>query len=912
MPPERREERDLVLNPRQYALVLDSTKGHINCYVGPHKVSLADTDRPVVFEGADFNECGLKQAIQKFAKADEGSYMVLQNPAVGEKDHPPTGAATLMVDLDQGRKINIPGPVAFPLWPGQIAEAVEGHQLRSNEYLICRVYNADAAKANWGQAIIQPQTPAAPDKTPTDPADEDPADSVQKAEGAKQPTDQGPDAPSISGLFGINPEDLTMGQLLVVRGTDVSFYIPPTGVEVLVDDDLKYVRQAVTLERLEYCILLDESGNKRFPRGPAVLFPKPTERFVQRIDPARKVREGKDARKTRRFRAIELNEISGIYVKVIDPYTDIDPVTREERSFKEGEELFITGGDQAIYFPRPEHAVLRYGNQEVHYAVAIPAGEARYVMNRLTGAIDTMAGPKMLLPDPRRQVIVRRILSPDTVSLWYPDNQEAINYNVELAAAQAEEASSGGILTERQLRRARRGDAATKGLMGMVSSADVSARGMVQRSYDAGYEEPKAEDAYMPDAMDRKTEHTKPRTLILDTKYEGAPSVSVWTGYAVLVVSKTGKRKVVVGPETAILEYDETLEVLELSRGKPKSTDNLLRTVYLRVANNKVGDVVQAETKDLVEVGVKLSYRVNFEGADTERWFAVENYVKFLCDHLRSMLRAAIKRVGVEEFNDNATDIIRDTILGTSGEDGKRTGRKFDENNMRVYDVEVLEVQIGDRTIASLLTSTQHAVVERTLELKQKEHELETTKRSEEIKRALEEATQQTALAINRLAAEAEDSKLELAVARVKTTYEQQAAELAAKLTNQEDQDKIVESELAREKTKIEHRQEAAKGDQEIRVALFQAETKAQIEKIAAVSPQLAGAISQFGERIFFQKLMEALGPHALLQGNSVQDVLAQLVAGTPGLGERLAGLAGSLIEGRTEGGAEVGAASAD
>ena len=37
------------------------------------------------------------------------------------------------------------------------------------------------------------------------------------------------------------------------------------------DAQRNYVREAVTLERLEYCILLDEDGNKRFIRGPAVV-----------------------------------------------------------------------------------------------------------------------------------------------------------------------------------------------------------------------------------------------------------------------------------------------------------------------------------------------------------------------------------------------------------------------------------------------------------------------------------------------------------------------------------------------------------------------------------------------------------------------------------------------------------------
>jgi len=98
--------------------------------------------------------------------------------------------------------------------------------------------------------------------------------------------------------------DLTMGKLLVIKGTDVSFYIPPTGVEVVPDAEGQYIRNAATLERLEYCTLLDEDGNKRFIIGPAVVFPRPTETFVEKAE-------------SRKFKAIELNEISGLYIKVI-------------------------------------------------------------------------------------------------------------------------------------------------------------------------------------------------------------------------------------------------------------------------------------------------------------------------------------------------------------------------------------------------------------------------------------------------------------------------------------------------------------------------------------------------------------------------------------------------------------------
>lgn len=59
-------------------------------------------------------------------------------------------------------------------------------------------------------------------------------------------------------------------------------------------------------------------------------------------------------------------------------------------------------------------------------------------------------------------------------------------------------------------------------------------------------------------------------------------SIDVWTGYAVDVVSKNGDRKVVCGPKTILLDYDQTLEVLQMSTGKPKTTDTLIKTVFLR------------------------------------------------------------------------------------------------------------------------------------------------------------------------------------------------------------------------------------------------------------------------------------------------------------------------------------------
>jgi len=125
------------------------------------------------------------------------------------------------------------------------------------------------------------------------------------------------------------------------------------------------------------------------------------------------------------------------------------PYEENGKSYKVGDELFITGKDQMIYFPRPEHAIVRYGDREINYAVAIPAGEARYVLNRMTGEIALQRGACMFLPDPRKEVIVRRVLEPRLVELWFPGNQEALEYNRRLMELSRQEKAGSSSRSKR-------------------------------------------------------------------------------------------------------------------------------------------------------------------------------------------------------------------------------------------------------------------------------------------------------------------------------------------------------------------------------------------------------------------------------------------------------------------------------
>lgn len=806
---QMRQERDLVLPPNTFAYVLDRTKGKVSAYVGPFRSSLSDTDVLVIWRDGRFTPTPeIERAIESFVEAGEGQYIVLTNPAREER-FPAHGAMNDTINLETGRRIVIPGPITFPLWPGQSAQVIDGHHLRHNQYLVVRVYEPAAAAANADQALVAPQT---------------------TGEGAG-------DAVSVESTGDAALDsDFTMGQLIVIQGMDVSFYVPPTGIEVVPEEPGQFVRDAATLEQLEYCVLLDENGRKRFEQGPAVVFPSPTETFDTDEDGSRK------------FRAIELNPQSGLYIKVIARYEE----GGVEHS--EGEELFLTGRDTPIYFPRVEHSIIQYGDKRKHHAIAIPEGEGRYVLDRTKGEVGLTRGPAMFLADPRTQVIVRRILKPDVVAMMYPNNAEALEVNKGYRAEQDE-----------KLRRRLGSDEGDSGV-----SLDFDYLQADEEVPSVALASPRA--AFGGEKMRRGTEYTPPRTITLDTKYDGAVAVSVWPGYAVLVMDKSGNRRVELGPVNLLLDYDESLMVLSLSTGRPKSDERKLRTPYLRTINNSISDRVMVETRDLVPVTLDLALRVNFEegSQNHSRWFDVEDYVALLTDHCRSKLRNLAKRHDIQEFYSQTIDLIRDALLGTPDEDG-RPGLSFEENGMRLYDVEVLGVEIEHASVADLLTEAMDKALQSAIMLSEAEKETERDARLEALKRIRINEKETT----NEVEAVASMSSVDRATNHAVRQAEGElvvAAGLAqvAELTRAEK-----EKDTTRELTVLRERNE-------IDLARIRGEVEQMIARAAALDPKLIHAISQFGDQTFVEKLTQSVGPIALTTGVTTADTFKQLFKGTP------------------------------
>ena len=786
-------QKDFVLAMNEYCYVLNKTSGKITTRVGPTTITTSAQDALIVFntKTKKFEEISdFEKAKKLFVSAPEGWYVILKNPAENGS-HPPVGMSE-NPEIVVGKKVNISGPISFPLYAGQMAKVVRGHKLRSNQYLLARVYDADAAKESTSTMV------------------------------------------DINGNeIEDKKNDYFVGQLMIIKGTEISFYIPPTGIEIIPQtpygDD--YVRDAVTLERLEYVILKDEDGEKRYVHGPAVVFPKPTETFTS------------SKKNSVIFRALELSPISGIYVKVIADYKD-DNGTEH----KTGEELFITGNDQMIYYPRPEHAMIQYDGKYMHHAIAIPAGEGRYILNRLTGEIKTIAGPRMYLPDPRTEVVVRRKLSANDCALMFPGNTEAMLYNAGL--------------TEKAMESAAR--------KGTVNSTDA-----INNAYATANQEATLAIFEANSNISRGVSYTKPRTITLDTKYEGVVSIDVWSGFAVNVISKSGKSDIVVGPTTRLLDYDETLEAIKIGGNT---------TAFLPISDNKIEDTITVQTSDFVDFKIKLEYSMRFLKDYKDKWFNVDDIEGHLKDKLRILIKNVARKYTVDNFYKNYESILRNEILNCADDDKKKTasiGRTFSENGMFINDVNVSLISI-EKSVAELLNSHQANIIQQTINLA--DAELRTANEKKII--ALDKETAEKRAELDKYKAELDQTAIKERIAREserKALYD--AQEKASKEAEKELQtvlDAIQEAKLARDKKADDAKIETEKALANIEKTKQEAYAATVAKIMESIGPDLTAALSATANESVTRAIASAVSPYSMAKGESISKTVDTLLRGTP------------------------------
>jgi major vault protein len=817
------KETDLILPPNAFAFIQNNQKGEVISYVGPYKSNLdGTTDQPVIFDEKTkaFRKVNLTEAIQLNYTAPEGWYLQLKNPEKNNKF--PTQGLSGNVELNIGHKVNLAGPIHFALFPGQMCRCIQGHHLRSNQYLIVRVYDEESAKASWSEAVIKTTEETTEEK---------------------------------NNITSINETDITMGKLFVIKGTEVSFYIPPTSIEVLQFNG-QYIQDAVTLERLEYCVLLDEDGNKEYIQGPDVVFPKPTQHFI------------KDSKGNKKYRAITLNDISGLHIQVTKEYEE------KKVKFNVGDELFITGRDNAIYYPREEHAIIKYGTKEKHYATAVPKGEGRYVLNRISGEITLVKGAKMLLPDPRKEVLVKRVLSDYKTKHWFPHNEEARQYNEELRRLQKPETeyvTEEDIFNDNEMQFAN-----------YLSTQALSTSDLIGRDQRRGSLSKK----FAGDAITRNVQYTKPRSICLESsKFEGAIRIDVWRGYAISVESKSGESKVITGPSSYLLEYDEDLVMMILSRGCPKDPHETLKTPYLRILNNRISDQLAAVTSDLCNVLITLSYNVDFDENLKDKWFNVENYIQFLCERMRSMIQRLVKQHKIEDFHQKHVDLVRDLVLDripTEANKGiNKNGRLFNENGMRITDVEVSPLIVGDAEISNLLEDAQSDIIRKNLKMSGEDRRLELVKKEEETKKAISTEQSSTIQEQHKLTEAEVRSRLDIDLAQVDVNNQVQIKE-------KENEEKLQSTLALIEKAKIERSQLSHEEEQEHKKALvaidgdkLKKESEAYVERFKAMTPELIAAIQNLGDKNIAIEISRNLSPYTILGDKNLSKVLTGALKGT-------------------------------
>lgn len=208
-----RGSRKIPVTERQFLWVQDDDKGEVTLHVGPTMVSPTAADRIVIDDGtAGFRE-DVSGRPQMMIEVGDHQYAVLYNPLL-ENDGGPNGrfrtGRNEARPLRNGTRAMIPGPCHFWLRPGQRCEVRDAHELSASQYLVVKVYGPVDASAPYYD--VTGRSAAITRAT------------AEALDGRPSPLPARPDG-----------RELVRGQLIVIRGIDTQFYIPPTGVDIVPD-----------------------------------------------------------------------------------------------------------------------------------------------------------------------------------------------------------------------------------------------------------------------------------------------------------------------------------------------------------------------------------------------------------------------------------------------------------------------------------------------------------------------------------------------------------------------------------------------------------------------------------------------------------------------------------------------------
>lgn len=893
------ENRQKIPVPRRSFLwSLNETSGEILTHIGPTEFTPSANDRIVRANDRGGYEQAAMEA-RPFVLARDGEYVLMANPAAskpGDGDAPngeyvPGGNKER--DLTLGTTKIIPGPCAFPLWPGQSAEVRPAHKLGANHYLLVEVVGPIDDSAPYYDLVMK----SARLSSVVIDAPESDAPNTEASDAERNELERS--TPAL---------ELRIGQRIVIQGRHTSLFVPPTGISVVsaqvesppseddaADSDAIAKLSAQLREELTGLVAQVAGGmtNKQFSTMKNELRHRSSLSLGERavmltaLDEAWRARSpGKPRRSDHRRHP---------HQPAMDPYAR-KAVVLGPKNFcilfdADGNPRIVKG--PARVFPGPHDTFLQRGSRRRVYD-AYELGENQALWLRIISPISREAlserlprghvleqehygaGAELLVrgkPSVYFPFIEAEILNPETGEPHVGNDHDAV-----LIEAVGVDPKSGIYVRDK-----------ATGKVRLV-------RGEVSYLVDPRKEEHVVRRCSAKDWnlwIGRTQPHRKTTT---DVETPWAVSVSVPTNYAVQIASRHGRR-VVVGPAMELLEYDEQLTALTLSKGPSKDGRDTLSTCLLRVRGGRFRDRFGVESQDLTRFTVEVGVAGHFsdqgaEGIEPEDWFSIEDPVKQVATVIRARVRDAARQLpatrlfyelaelvsaaGAEPLPMARSGIVLDGVdlLGLSLADGKLAAA-FESAHKGAVELELQDRQV-ERRLASVklrdaLDAEEHAIQ------RQANRRMAETGRSELDDQQLMELRKIELEAERaRLQVEADNRREALAVeARLELAKAETEARASRKLHDAEAQAKA--RELVDAVTL-----EASRAQAEIDRATAQALARADAQRLAAVQPELVGALHAAADAEVMKAAAENMNLVSLLGGKSPIQLFTQLLEGTP------------------------------
>jgi len=903
---DRRKRRVTVTN-REYCWVRNEDNGEVTLHVGPTMVSPTAADQVVIDDGDGGFTVGQDKAL-KMVEVGDNQYAVLYNPLAEPDNGFPNGkfkqGRNEARPLINGTRQMIPGPCSFSLRPGQRADVRDAHELGSNQFLVVKVYGDIDKGAPYYNITEQSSSISSFTTVSLDPKKSDEAEDLANVDAVRR------------------------GQLIVIRGIDTQFYIPPTGVEIVPDtscdasgatisgDKAKQILQQALDQGVDGVALYDHiptnvagietiatSNVATTTTGGEIL--GNASRGLAAVEQAarRRHRVQKDA-------ANFANLVSNLQhsPQLRQEFAKSARATRLVREavvLSEKEFCVIVDADgkrnvmrgPARVFPGPYDQFMVEGSRNRIYD-AYELLPQRALWLRVITPL-TKAGFAKNLPPGSETVLTRDTYNPGDELLLKDINAFFFPFNeIEVLSPETGQAVVGNDHSRVFIEAIGIDQKSGIYVRDLVTGEAKLIRGL--RSYLVN----PAKEVHIErwvSAVDWNHwifAHRPHKHIDTPQRTPWALSIRIPNNMAIMATSAKGQR-VIEGPCVELLEYEEKLSYLELSTGTPKSDKKVLKTCFLRT-NNRVSDVIRIQTSDFVDIDVKVTYQINFEDGYQDKWFDHPNYIQVLVDHLRSRVRNAARRQSLGDLWVQIPDIVRNTILGNkSTETGERTSRIF-ENGMRVTEVEVLNSTLLDQTLAKQFTDVQRQMVSLQIGDKEAQAALQSNRLRDSVKAeqsTITEASRRRDYALQALTSDLEhgshtdalQKKQQREVARIEGQNIQERLTLQDRLQRlREEEDAragrtVMVAEAKAEADKIQNAVmlDYNKAAAQVDMSLIQARSSAVVDENNSVQPKLVEALTALGDKQFLSAAAENMNLITLFKGQDVGEILSNVFGGT-------------------------------